>query len=101
MAARAAVTGLRSDPRRCAKRNRYNFTYQVKDIHIGDEAFMVDVFTGASCIVPQNDSICSMSVARRTPEHGGEKGTVFVGRPEAAGVGLVLAVRMLVDMKSS
>ncbi|MFF4619211.1 hypothetical protein [Nonomuraea jabiensis] len=46
MAARAAVKGLRSDLRRCAKRNRYH--YRVKDTRIGDEAFMVNMFKVAS-----------------------------------------------------
>lgn len=48
MAARAAVRGLRSDLRRCAKRNRNHFTYRVKATRIGDEAFMVHMFKVAS-----------------------------------------------------
>ncbi|MEW9554986.1 hypothetical protein [Nonomuraea sp. NPDC050783] len=47
-AARAAVKGLRSDLRRCARRNRYHFTYRVKDTRIGDEAFMVNMVEVAS-----------------------------------------------------
>lgn len=42
--ARAAVEGLRADLRRCGKRNRFHFTYRTKRAHIGDEAFLVDVF---------------------------------------------------------
>jgi hypothetical protein len=45
-AARAAVAGLRSDIRRCGGRG--HFTYRVKDTRIGDEAFLVGVFTVAS-----------------------------------------------------
>ncbi|MFD9944299.1 hypothetical protein ACFWYW_28185 [Nonomuraea sp. NPDC059023] len=48
MAARAAMKGLRSDLRRCAKRNRNHFTYRVKATGIGDEAFMVNMFKVAS-----------------------------------------------------
>ncbi|MEV4890545.1 hypothetical protein AB0K48_14245 [Nonomuraea sp. NPDC055795] len=48
IAARAAVQGLRSDLRRCAKRNRNHFTYRVKATPIGDEAFMVNMFKVAS-----------------------------------------------------
>ncbi|MFI6390656.1 hypothetical protein [Nonomuraea sp. NPDC050540] len=48
IAARAAVRSLRSDLRRCAKRNRNHFTYRVKATPIGDEAFMVHMFKVAS-----------------------------------------------------
>jgi hypothetical protein len=72
MAARAAITGLRSELRRCAKRNRHNFTYQVKDTRIGDEAFMVDMFKVASTegatVMRQGRTVAIYALPRKRPD---------------------------------
>jgi hypothetical protein len=69
-AARAAVQGLRSDLRRCAKRNR--FKYQVKDTRIGDEAFMVDMFKLAAIdgatVMRQGRTVAVYALPREVPD---------------------------------
>ncbi|MEV0347984.1 hypothetical protein AB0H88_19610 [Nonomuraea sp. NPDC050680] len=96
MAASTAIKSLRSELRRCGKRNRDSFTFTTRPAHIGDEAFLVNVFQVASAmtgtVMRQGRSLAVYALPYyrknwRESDYGGSQARIMARKLSASSLG--------------